>query len=160
MFNVYKQGGSDPLNAQPLTAAQFERPGVMWGAEECFSLRAVEKSGAATIESEPSAPVCLTAHDTFPPTAPKGLSVVAGGGTINLSWDANTEADLAGYLVLRGEAAGGTLQPITPAPIAATNFEDKTVKPGVRYAYTIVAVDKAVPPNQSVPSARIEETGR
>jgi fibronectin type 3 domain-containing protein len=92
--------------------------------------------------------------------APKGLSVVAGTGTINLSWDANTEADLAGYLVLRGDAPGDTLQPLTATPIAATNFEDKTAKPGVRYAYAIVAVDKAVPVNRSAPSVRIEETAR
>ena len=41
---------------------------------------------------------------------------------MNLSWDANTEADLAGYLVLRGEAPGDTLQPLTPAPITGTSL--------------------------------------
>jgi fibronectin type 3 domain-containing protein len=79
---------------------------------------------------------------------------------MNLGWDANTEADLAGYVVLRGEAPGDTLQPLTPAPIAATSYEDKTVKPGVRYVYVIVAVDKATPPNRSAPSTRLEETAR
>ena len=52
----------------------------------------------------------------------------AGPASINLIWDANSEPDLAGYLVLRGEAPGDTLQPLTPAPIAATNFEDR--RPG------------------------------
>jgi hypothetical protein len=61
---------------------------------------------------------------------------------------------------LRGETPGDTLQPLTPAPITATNFEDRTAAPGVRYAYAIVAVDKATPPNRSEPSARIEETAR
>ena len=85
---------------------------------------------------------------------------MAGTGTMNLGWDANTEPDLAGYLVLRGDAPDGTLQPLTPAPIPATSYEDKTVKPGVRYVYVIVAVDKATPPNRSAPSARVEETAR
>ena len=159
-FNVYKRGGADPLNAAPVAAPPFERPGVTWGTEECFTVRAVEKIGTATIESEPSPPGCVTPRDTFAPAAPKGLAVVAGPGIINLSWDANGEADLAGYLVLRGEAGGATLQPLTPAPIAATNFEDKTAAPGVRYAYAIVALDKAAPPNRSAPSARVEETAR
>jgi hypothetical protein len=88
------------------------------------------------------------------------VSVVAGPGTVNLSWDANAEPDLAGYLVLRGEVPGDTLQPLSPAPIAGTNFEDKTAKPGVRYAYAIVAVDTATPRNQSAPSPRVEETAR
>jgi hypothetical protein len=40
------------------------------------------------------------------------------------------------------------------------SFEDKTARPGVRYAYAIVAVDKAPTPNRSAPSARVEETAR
>ena len=54
----------------------------------------------------------------FPPAAPKDLRAVAEEGAVSLVWDPNTEADLGGYLVLRGEvAAGGTLQPLTPQPI-------------------------------------------
>jgi hypothetical protein len=79
---------------------------------------------------------------------------------MNLGWDANAEPDLAGYLVLRGEAPGDTLQPLTPVPITATSYEDKTVTAGVRYVYAIVALDKASPPNRSAPSARVEETAR
>ena len=46
-------------------------------------------------------------------------------GSINLIWDANTEADLGGYLVLRGEAPGDTLQPLTPEPIKETRYQDR-----------------------------------
>ena len=106
------------------------------------------------LESDPSPPVCVTPRDIFPPAAPKGLAVVAmDGGVMNLIWDANTEADLGGYLVLRGEAPGDTLQPLTPQPIHETSFRDTTARPGVRYVYAIVAVDRATPPNRSQPSA-------
>ena len=37
---------------------------------------------------------------------------------------------------------------------------DTTVKPGVRYVYVVVAVDKASPPNMSERSDRVEETAR
>jgi hypothetical protein len=67
---------------------------------------------------------------------------------------------MAGYLVLRGEAPGDTLQPLTPQPIKDTSYRDTTVKPGVRYVYAIVAIDRATPPNRSAPSARVEETAR
>ncbi|MFL6280434.1 MAG: fibronectin type III domain-containing protein [Vicinamibacterales bacterium] len=159
-YNIYKGGSLDPINAAPVVEGKYERGGVTFGTEECFTLRAVQKVGAVSLESGPSEPVCLTPRDTFPPAAPKGLSIVAGTGTMNLGWDANTEPDLAGYLILRGEAPGDTLQPLTPAPITATSYEDKAVKPGVRYIYSIVAVDKASPPNRSAPSARVEETAR
>jgi hypothetical protein len=159
-YNIYKVGAADPITSVAASEGTFERAGVEFGTEECFVLRAVQKVAAADVESDLSTPVCVTPRDTFPPAAPKGLSVVAGTGTINLGWDANTEADLAGYLVLRGEAPGDTLQPLTPAPITGTSYEDKTARPGVRYAYAIVAVDKATPPNRSAPSARVEETAR
>jgi hypothetical protein len=159
-YNVYKVGGTDPINAAPIAEGRYERGGVEFGTEECFALRSVQKVGAITFESASSDPACITPRDTFPPAAPKGLSLVAGAGVMNLSWDASKEPDLAGYLVLRGEVAGDTLQPLTAAPIAGTNFEDKTVSPGVRYVYAIVAVDKASPANRSAQSARVEETAR
>ena len=159
-FNVYKTGGSDPINAAPVAEGRYERAGVQFGTEECFVLRSVQKIGAISLESESSPSTCLTPRDTFAPAAPRGLSVVAGDGLMNLSWDDNKEGDLAGYLVLRGEAPGDTLLPLTPAPMTATSYEDKTVAPGVRYVYVVVAVDKASPPNRSAPSARVEETAR
>lgn len=159
-YNIYKGESADPINGAPVTEPKYERGGVTFGTEECFTLRAVQKVGAISLESSPSPRVCLTPRDTFPPAAPKGLSIVAGTGTMNLGWDANKESDLAGYLVLRGETPGDTLQPLTPEPIPATSYEDKTVKAGVRYVYAIVAVDKASPVNRSAPSARVEETAR
>ena len=159
-FNVYKPDTPAPLNEAPIPAPPYERPGVAWGVEQCFVVRAVEKIGAAAIESEPSEPACVTPQDTFPPAAPTGLSVVAGPGTISLSWDANGAPDLGGYIVLRGEAPGETLRPLTPAAIGATNYEDRTAQPGVRYVYSIEAIDRATPPNRSAPSTRVEETAR
>jgi len=114
----------------------------------------------AAIESAPSEPICVTPKDTFPPAAPKGLAAVSGSGAINLIWDANTDADLGGYLVLRAEAPGDTLQPLTPQPIRETRYRDTTVTAGVRYVYAVIAVDRAAPPNRSAPSNKVEETAR
>ena len=159
VYNVYKRDVEKPLNGKPVADTTYERAGVVFGAEECFAIRSVQRVGSVDLESDP-VPVCVTPRDTFPPAAPKSLSVVAGDGTMRLSWDANGEPDLAGYLVLRGEVPGETLQPLASAPMAGTSFEDKTVKPGVRYVYAIVAVDKAASPNRSAPSVRVEETAR
>jgi hypothetical protein len=150
-----------PLNDAPLPGTAFEHPGMQPGVEQCFAVRTVQKVGDAVLESDASPSVCVTPRDTFPPAPPKGLAVVAmDGAVMNLIWDANTEPDMAGYLVLRGEAPGDTLQPLTPQPIKDTSYRDTTVKPGVRYVYAIVAIDRATPPNRSAPSARVEETAR
>ena len=148
-----------PLNDKPLEDTAFSRVGAEPGKEQCFVVRSVAAVGTTfQIESDPSAPICVTPKDTFPPAAPKGLAAVASAGVVNLIWDANTEADLAGYVVLRGDAGGATLQPLMAEPIKDTRYSDRTAQAGVRYAYQIVAVDKTG--NRSAPSNRVEEAAR
>jgi fibronectin type 3 domain-containing protein len=133
---------------------------VTFGTEECFVVRTAVATGNVTLESPPTEQQCVTPTDVFPPATPVGLSAVGTAGAINLIWEANTDADLAGYRVLRGEAPGDTLQAITTTPIQRTTYQDTTVKPGVRYVYAVVAVDRAAPPNMSSQSARVEESAR
>ena len=99
----------------------------------------------------------MTPVDTFPPAPPKGLGAVGSEGAISLIWEAGVEADLAGYVVMRA-VAGQSPAAITPEPIKDATFRDATAARGVRYVYTIVAVDKAG--NRSTPSAAAEETAR
>lgn len=117
-------------------------------------------AGAIPIESAPSSPACVTPVDTFPPAPPKSLAHIAAANGVSLIWEANAETDLGGYLVLRGEAPGDKLSPLTPAPITDTSFLDTTVRRGRTYVYEVVAVDRSTPPNQSAPSNRVEETIR
>ena len=160
-FNVYRRDApATPLNPSPIAEPKFEVGGVEYGKEQCFVVRSVQKFGAVTIEGVQSAPACLTPLDKFPPAAPKGLRAVAEDGAISLVWEQNGEADLGGYMVLRGEAPGDMLAPITTQPIADANYRDATVKPGVRYVYAVVAVDNATPRNSSAPSPREEATAR
>ena len=80
---------------------------------------------------------------------------MASESVINLIWDANSETDLDGYILLRGVSPGDELAPITT--IRETAFQDP-VPAGVRYVYALKAVDKAG--NASQASERIEETAR
>ena len=160
-FNVYRREDvAAPLNSSPLSEVKFETGNFEYGKEQCFVVRTVQTLPSITLESVPSAPGCLTPLDKFPPGAPKGLRAVAEDGAVSLVWDRNAEADFGGYLVLRAEAPGDTLLPLTPQPIVDATYRDATVKPGVRYAYAVVAVDKVTPRNQSAPSVREEVTAR
>jgi len=149
-----------PVTPAPQTDTEFVIKGVAFGVERCFEVRPVDQVFGVTVIGPASPRTCVTLRDTFPPAAPKTLQAIAGAGVINLIWDANTETDLAGYIVLRGEAPGDTLQAITPAPVTTPTYRDETVKPGTRYVYAVVAVDRAVPQNVSPQSNRAEETAR
>ena len=149
-----------PLNKTLLTSAAFTDPRVEFDVERCYFIRRVEMSGGIAIEGAASKPACVTPHDTFPPAAPKNVQAIAGGTSVSLLWEANTEADFGGYLVLRGEAPGDKLSPLTKSPITETSFNDTTVRRGRTYVYEVIAVDKQAPANRSAPSNRVEETIR
>jgi hypothetical protein len=73
-----------------------------------------------------------------------------------LIWDANTEPDLAGYIVLRGTSPQ-RLEPMFNDPIQETIFRDD-VQPGIRFTYVVIAVDRAG--NRSAPSKPVEDAAR
>jgi hypothetical protein len=150
-----------PLNAAAIDDQDYVDQRVSFGQERCYVVRAVQVFGAARLESPSSPAVCITPADTFAPAAPKNLVAVGSEGGVSLIWEANTEADLDGYIVLRGPAEGGAkLAPITSEPVRDTTYRDTTAKPNVRYVYAIVAVDKTTPRNTSPESNRVEESAR
>jgi len=144
------------LTKSPIAATAYEDNRMDWDKTRCYAVRAFETVAGQTLESDAAQPVCVTLKDTFPPAAPKNLQPVASEGVISLIWEPNGEADLAGYVVLRGSAAA-TLEPITPAPITATVFEDK-VAAGTRYVYAVRAADRAG--NLSPTSNTVEDAAR
>jgi hypothetical protein len=110
-----------------------------------------------------SSPVRIEAVNVFPPAVPGGLAAVATAGTegsgpaIDLSWQPNIEADLAGYVVYRREAdtAENTWRHISPPqPVVGPGFHDPDVQPGHTYIYAVSAVDQ-----QGHESARSAEAG-
>ena len=111
-----------------------------------------------------SEPVTVETRDTFPPAIPKDLAAAADSGSraIDLSWTADTEPDLAGYIVYRHIVRGDgitsdLLQRISGAsPLAAPAFHDTQVQPGTKYAYSVSAVDQSG--NESGRSVQAQET--
>ena len=149
------------LAPKPLAGSEVTAPGpIRFGVERCFVVRAVDTIAGVATMGGASEPGCVTPVDTFPPAPPQRLAAIAGVDVINLIWEPNSEADLAGYLVLRGAAPGDTLQALTATPIRETTYRDQSVRAGERYVYAVVAVDTATPQNVSGQSNRVEEASR
>lgn len=101
--------------------------------------------------------VASTATDTTPPATPTGLLSWDPGscGTLELRWNANTEADLEGYTIYYGLATGvySERAVIARAPKTAGQYEYYTVTgidssvtgvtPQPRYYFAINAYDKS-----------------
>ena len=118
---------------------------------------------AALAHSWPFAgkPVKVAVLDVFPPDVPTGLAAVASGAeagnkaSIDLSWQPNTEADLAGYAVYRREALGAW-QRISKELIQGPAYRDLDVEPGHRYSYAVTVLDQGG--HESARSVEAEET--
>lgn len=76
------------------------------------------------------------------PLKPLNLCETPIRDAILISWDANTEADLAGYILYKSNSASHPGTPVTSLPISATNYTDTEVNSQERfYHYTLQAID-------------------
>jgi hypothetical protein len=126
-------------------------------AQRIANLTLLNKS--VEVASIPSDTIAIDARDIFPPAIPSGLQAVADpeGRAIDLSWQPNTEADLAGYTVYRRDTAS-TAAParISPAAQPGDSFRDTDAEPDHTYAYSVSATDRDG--NESPCSAEVEES--
>jgi hypothetical protein len=153
---VHTRDDLDPGNALD-TNAQFNEHysyTVDRVAQVTVSGHTVELQGQA------SEPLEVKTTDIFPPSVPGGLEGVADPveGAIDLSWNPDSDKDLAGYYVYRREP-GSSLPAsrISPpgAPVPAPAFHDTKVERGHTYAYSVSAIDQSG--NESARSPEVEE---
>jgi fibronectin type 3 domain-containing protein len=101
----------------------------------------VDVGNKRTAESDLSDEVSLIPKDTFPPAAPAGLHATLGANSIELSWDPNTEPDVAGYRVYRS-IAGGPFEKVADLQ-AVPAYSDKAIEKDRSYRYQVTAFDRA-----------------
>ena len=100
----------------------------------------------------------------FPPPMPTGLRVVWRPERTELTWNFTDPlpppSDLAGFHVYR--AGPGDPEPVrlTGEPVPGRSFDDENRDPGLVYAYSVSAVDDAIPPNESRRTTPISATPR
>jgi hypothetical protein len=116
------------------------------------------------LEGELSAPIRMDAQDVFPPAVPAGLVAVATAAdsakgtpaSVDLSWQPNSEPDLAGYEVYRRENQAPWQRISGDQPVIGPAFHDAHVLSAHTYRYGVTAVDNAG--HESGRSAEASET--
>lgn len=82
-----------------------------------------------------------------PQTVPVTLTIAAAPqtttGSVTLSWNANTESDLAGYKIYRATSSGGYGAPIATLPAGTTQYVSSGLAMGSTYFFVITAYDQA-----------------
>jgi len=164
-YNVYRTTaaqvgtGQNPLNQELITATQYQDKTFKFGEKYTYMVRSVSLgTEGRPVESLDSNTTELSQEDTYPPSAPERPSIGASPGKLALFWAANSESDLAGYLLYRSTDPSlpkpWTL--LTQAVYARTTFTDENIESGKTYYYYVIAVDNAG--NKSQLSEVVSET--
>lgn len=118
-----------------------------------------EDNRKGEVEGNDSAIVDVFAHDSFPPATPSSLqavfSAVPGKSFIDLTWSPNIDPDLAGYNIYRHRANEPPVK-INAELIKTPRFPDPGIQPGMKYFYSVTAVD--LRGNESGKSEETSET--
>ena len=83
---------------------------------------------------------------------PAGLNAATAPNSIEISWEGNTEPDLAGYRVYRSTGAG-PFEKIGEL-VAIPSYSDRDIEHGKTYRYAVSAIDKSG--NESAQSGPVE----
>jgi hypothetical protein len=157
-FNVYRleeNGQPRRLNEKLIKEGKFSDNDFLLGNVYRYFIRASATESPPFVESEDSDVVEVQVEDMFAPAAPSGLISIAAEGYVSLTWDDNTEEDLAGYRVWRRMEGESEFVLLTPQPIRGNAFGDNKVEKNKRYDYAITALDKAG--NESPRSESVSE---
>lgn len=138
----------NPLTSLPWPGTSYTDLTAPYGDPIVYTVRATLPD-KPRIEGLPAVEAGLDYRDVYPPPAPRRLDALSEGKIVRLFWDPVGVVDLAGYIVFRAEGDGVPVR-LTPQAIKDSFLTDETVKPRVRYRYTVRAIDTAG--NMSPPS--------
>jgi hypothetical protein len=126
--------------AASVTAAEWVDTQAEFGKTYRYMVQRTAPVGTGMAESDLSPEVTITPRDTFPPAPPTGVRTIAAAGSVELTWERNTEADLAGYRIYRA-TGDGAFEKLDDVQVPA--YSDRKVEAGKSYRYEISAVDQA-----------------
>lgn len=147
-YNVHRSliaGDSNTVvvNAGLITGTAYANTsGVANGTTYYYRVLAVDASGATCGASNEAA--VMPTSSFVAPLPPLGVTVTAGDGRLNLSWQAGVAgtSPTAGYQLYRATTSGGQgSTSLNPAIIPGLAYGDTTVANGVRYYYRLKTQD-------------------
>jgi len=131
-YNVYQDGVK--VNGSPIAALTYTVTGLTNGTSYSYQVTAVD----GTVESSKSAAVSVTPMappPVPPPAVPTGVTAADTGLKATVTWNANTESDLAGYNVYRdGTKANSSL-------VTGTTMDVTGLTRGQTYSFRVSAVN-------------------
>ena len=157
-FRIFRKGEDEKIFTPVAEVSQnsWTDRSSEFGKRYTYQVQRIVKLGThQEAQSEPSAESdTKLLVDTFAPAAPTGLRAAPAAGSVELSWERNTEPDLAGYRIYRAVGKGDFQKLAEVSQIPA--YSDRAVESGKLYRYVVTAFDRSN--NESQRSAPAEAT--
>jgi len=153
---------STPQLLGPSSSPSYRDTSIEFGRSYLYQVSVVAQYEGDSVESALSAPLEVTARDTFPPAPPANLVAVFVPATpqapahVELSWSISTEPDWAGYRIYRSDAPDAPGLRLNQDLLLSPTFRDMSPVPGRQYAYRVTSVDRAGNESASSVSALVE----
>ncbi|RPJ10827.1 MAG: hypothetical protein EHM36_02705, partial [Deltaproteobacteria bacterium] len=148
-YRVYTGSGANPstwnlLRTSPVPISYGSL--VQWDTIDLFEGNWVIKLEAEDLTGNVSTHQITVSVDNTAPAAPLLVSAAPSGSDVTLTWQANAESDLAGYLLYRNgqlaNVSGIVTGDLKPYLIPGTTYLDKGLPDG-KMEYHLVAMDQA-----------------
>lgn len=123
-----------PVESESVTDARYEDTRYQRGKTVTYQVTPVRRIGDKTVEGVGAETMPILIEDRTPPAIPSGLDIVESDNMVHLTWDENTETDLAGYYVFRSMRPDGPFMMISNGLIKTNYFVDPDYKAGMYYS--------------------------
>jgi uncharacterized repeat protein (TIGR03806 family) len=151
-YQVFRNGAVTPIGT--VTGTSYSDLALTPATQYTYTVRALDRASPPNVSGASAAVSATTQNppppaDTTPPTVPQGLTATPASPTqMNLVWQASTDAGsgVAGYRIFRN---GGTT---AIATVTTPTYSDVGLTPATQYTYTVRAIDRASPANESAAS--------
>jgi len=139
---------ADPAN--PDEVGYFDTPDPAYGVTnaDAYTYVAAEEGGVYITRNQAD-------EDVTPPAVPTGLSADASDREVTLTWEPNTESDLAEYRLYRFVLPQEDTEYVDDIPAGTETYTDTDLTNGREHSYWVTAVDDAG--NESDFSEEVQE---
>ena len=149
-YRVYLGNGSNPSTWNLIRTSPVPIPYGVLAEWDTINLPAGENSiklETEDLSGNTNSHQITVIVDDVPPAAPVLTSAADSGSNVTIMWNANTEADLLGYLLYRNDRLANApsnvaLGDLKPYLVTCTAYIDKSLPDG-SFTYYIFAVDQA-----------------
>jgi hypothetical protein len=126
-----------PADAETVSGNAYEDMRYQVAKTFTYQVTALRRLGGTTIMGVGPVTVSVNTEDKKPPAIPTGLEITATDTGAYLTWDANSETDLASYRVFRSERVDAEFKVIADK-LAPNLFFDPMYRPDFYYAVSAV----------------------